>query len=130
MFTAPVSSQGPSFSVHGPAMVLPVVPPRLLRTTELFGMTVEHVLQSDESAHFPRDLECAELFAGVGAVAAAATELGFRIMTYDIKRIPGITETNEDITTPEGFKTATTLVMRLTTGALGGWLLYVPPGSA
>ena len=62
-------------------MVLPVVPPRLLRTTELFGMTMDHVLQSDEWAHFPRDLECVEIFPGVGAVAAAATELGFRSMT-------------------------------------------------
>ena len=36
---------------------------------------------------------------------AAAKELGFRSMTYDIKRILGITETSEDITTPEGLKT-------------------------
>ena len=66
----------------------------------------------------PRDLERVELFAGVGAVATVAAELGLRRMTYDIKRIPGIAETSEDITTPEGFRTATTLVMRLTTGAL------------
>ena len=87
-------------------------------------MTVEHVLQSDEWAHFPRDLECVELFAGVGAVATAATELGLRSTTYDIKRIPGITETSEDITAPEGFRTATTLVVRLYIGALL-WLALV-----
>ena len=98
-------------------MVLPAVAQRLLRTTELFGMTAEHVLQSDEWAHFPRDLECVELFAGVGAVATVAAELGLRSTTSDINRVPGITETSEDITTLEGFRTATTLVMRLTIGA-------------
>ena len=56
-------------------MELPVVSQRLLRTIEAFGLTVEHVLQSDEWAHFPRDLECRERFASAGAVATAA-ELG------------------------------------------------------
>ena len=87
-------------------------------------MTVEHVLQSDEWARFPRDLECVELLAGVGAVATVAAELGLRSMTYDIKRIPGTTEASDGITTPEGFRTATTLVVRLTTGALL-WLALV-----
>ena len=44
-------------------------------------MTVEHVLQRDEWAHFPRGPEYVKLFAGVGAVAAAAADLGFTIMT-------------------------------------------------
>ena len=73
---------------------------------------------------FPRALECVELFAGVGAVAPAATELGFRGTTYDIKRIPGITDISADLSVFEGFRTATTLVMRLTIGALL-WLALV-----
>ena len=75
-------------------------------------MTAEHVLQSDEWARFPRELACVELFAGVGAVANTAAELGLRSMTYDINRIPGIMTISEDVTTPEGFKTATSLAMR------------------
>ena len=121
---AHVSSQGPSSKVQGPAMVLPAVAQRLLRTTELFGTTVEHVLQSDEWARCPRLVECVELFVGVGAVATVAAELGLRSMTYDIKRTPGIADTSEATTTPEVIRTATTLVTRLTTGALL-WLALV-----
>ena len=67
---------------------------KLLCTTELFGMTVARVLQSDEWARFPRGLEGVELFACffLGAVATSEAELGLRSMAYDLKRIPGITE--------------------------------------
>ena len=72
-------------------MVLLDAAQSLLCTTELFGMTVEHVPQRDEWARFPRGLESVELFAIVGVVATSEAELGLRSMTHDLKRIPGIT---------------------------------------
>jgi len=63
--------------------------------------------------HVPRDLDCVEIFAGVGSIAAAAAEKGLRSATYDKNRIPGVTEQTEDITTLQGFRGAIALVLRL-----------------
>ena len=68
--------------------------------------------------------ECVELYAGVGAVATVAAELGLRSMDVRHQSHPRHHEISEDITTLEGFRTATTLVMRLTIGALL-WLALV-----
>ncbi len=99
-------------------MALPRAAQALCKTLMVFGMSVEHVLQSAEWAHSPRNLECVEIFAGVGAVAAAASELDLRAATYDKYRIPGSTEATEDITTRQGFRTAIGLVMRLVPATL------------
>jgi len=99
-------------------MVLPPAAQALCQTLMVFGMTVEDVLQSAEWAHTPRNLECVEIFAGVGPVAAAASELNLRAATYDKYRIRGSTETTEDVTTQQGFRTAVGLVMRLVPAAL------------
>ena len=92
--------------------------PLALHGLILFGLSVQQVLDNDGWAHSPRNLECVEIFAGVGAVAAAAKELGLRAATYDKYRIPGNTEVTEDITTWEGFQTAIGLVMRLVPAGL------------
>ena len=92
--------------------------PLALHGLILFGLSVQQVLDNDGWAHSPRNLECVEIFAGVGAVAAAAKELGLRAATYDKYRIPGNTEVTEDITTWKGFQTAICLVMRLVPAGL------------
>ena len=121
------SSVPPSITVCGVlhrAMVLPPAAAGLCTILMVFGMSVEDVLCSSEWATSPRNLECVEIFAGVGAVASAAWELNLRAATYDKSRIPGSTEATEDITTQQGFRTAVSLVMRLVpTGLL--WLAPV-----
>ena len=56
---------------------------QLCQSLVVHGFTVALVLGSDEWTGLPRDLDCVEIFAGVGAVAAAAAEKGFRSATYD-----------------------------------------------
>jgi len=117
VITTCASSQPSEFCIQCPTsrvlcacftMVLPPAAQALCQTLMVFGMTVKDVLQSAEWAHTPRNLECVEIFAGVGSVAAAASELNLR----------GSTETTEDVTTQQGFRTAVGLVMRLVPAAL------------
>ena len=100
------------------AMLLPPVAVGLCATLMIFGVTVEDVLCNTEWSNSLRNLECVEIFAGVGSVAAAALELKLRAATYDKNRIPGSTEATEDITTQQGFRTAVSLVMRLVPAGL------------
>ena len=78
----------------------------LCATLTIFGMSVEDVLRSTEWSNSPRNLECVEIFAGVGSVAAAASELNLRAATYDKYRIPGSTEATEDLPAQQGLWTA------------------------
>ena len=69
-----------------------------------------------------RDLQVVELWSGVGAIVAAAEKHNYNTTTFDLNRIPGVTDVPgehcEDITTLEGFKKAICLVLRLGEGAL------------
>ena len=123
--TAQYSARGvqrPAFSAavtcpsHG--MALPPAAQVLCQVLVLHGLCVEQVLQASTWADVPRNLDCLEVFAGVGSVAAAAAELGLRSATYDKYRIPGSTETTEDLSTEAGLRTAIGLVMRLAPSAL------------
>ena len=98
--------------------MLPPAAWKLCQSFLVHGLTVAAVLHSDEWAHLPRDLDCVEIFAGVGSIAAAAAEKGLRAAAYDKKRIPGVTEKTEDITTLRGFRGAITLVLRLVSHGL------------
>ena len=98
--------------------MLPPAAWKLCQSFLVHGLTVAAVLNSGEWMHFPRDLDCVEIFAGVGSIAAAAAEKGLRSATYDKKRIPGVTEQTEDITTLEGFRGAIALVLRLVSHGL------------
>jgi len=94
-------------------VMLPPAAWKLCQSLLVHGLTVPAVLNSDEWMHVPRDLDCVEIFAGVGSIAAAAAEKGLRSATYDKNRIPGVTEQTEDITTLQGFRGAIALVLRL-----------------
>ena len=94
-------------------VMLPPAAWKLCQSLLVHGLTVAAVLNSDEWMHVPRDLDCVEIFAGVGSIAAAAAEKGLRSATYDKNRIPGVTEQTEDITTLQGFRGAIALVLRL-----------------
>ena len=70
-----------------------------------------------------RDLDVAEIFSGKGTVAGAARRVGLTAVEFDIKRLPGITDsghpaTTEDILTKTGFLRACTLVGRVKEGGL------------
>ena len=92
----------------------------------IFGMTVASVLQ-DPIAQGARDLDCAELFCGVGAIWRAAQRAGLSAAGYDLNRIPGETNSggarSEDICCVVGFLNALAVVLRLRAGAL----LWVAP---
>ena len=105
--------------------MLPLVAWKLCQTFLVHGWTVVVVLSSDEWMHLPQDLDCVDIFAGVGSATAA--EQGIRSATYDILRIPGITEQTEDITTLQGFRGAVALVLRL---VLHGLLWLAPDCSS
>ena len=109
----------PVSCVHRATTLPPIaVTVGLCATLTIFGMSVEDVLRNTEWSNSPRNLECVEIFAGVGSVAAAASDLNLRAATYDRNRIPGSTEATEDITTQQGFRTAVSLVMRLVPAGL------------
>lgn len=93
--------------------MLPPAAWKLCQTFLVHGLTVAAILSSDEWMHLPRDLDCVEIFAGVGSIAAAAALQGLRAATYDKYRLRGVTEQAEDITTSQGFRTAIALVLRL-----------------
>ncbi len=89
----------------------------------LFGVSVAAALQDDGLRRLPRDLDCAEVFCGVGSVWRAAERAGKRAEGYDRNRVPGVTDCSdnvacEDILTHAGFRTALKLVFRLKVGAL------------
>ena len=67
----------------------------------MFGVTLSYALAF--FATVPRDIDVFEGFAGVGAIASAATAQGFAAVAFDKFRIPGVTEQSEDLTTAEGF---------------------------
>ena len=72
---------------------------------------------------YQRDLDVAEIFSGKGTVAGAARRVGLTAVEFDIKRLPGITDsghpaTTEDILTKTGFLRACTLVGRVKEGGL------------
>ena len=80
--------------------------------------------------HLRHHLDCVNIFAGVGPLAGTAAEKGLRSATYDILRIPGITEHTEDSATLQGFKGAIVLVLRLVShGSFFGLPLTVRHGS-
>ena len=108
-------------------LMLPVAAQRLCETFLVHGLTVALVFKCDEWSYLPRDLECVEILSGVGSVAGAASEHGLRAAAYDKGRIPGLTESAEDITTPQGFRAAIALVMRL---VCHGLLWLAPPCSS
>ena len=109
--------------------MLPPAAWRLCQTFLVYGLTVAAVLNSHEWAavHVIRDLDCVEIFAGVGSIAAAAAQKGLRTAAYDKGRITGVTESTEDITTAQGFTTAINLVLRL---APHGLLFLAPDCSS
>ena len=98
--------------------MLPPAAWKLCQSFLVHGLTVAAVLNSHEWMHLPRDLDCVEIFAGVGSIAAAAAEKGLRAAAYDKWRIPGATEEAEDILTLQGFRGAIALVMRLVSHGL------------
>ena len=91
----PVSPQSPVSS----GVMLPPAAWKLCQTLLVHGLTVVAVLNSHEWMHLPRDLDCVEIFAGVGSIAAAAADKGLRVAAYGKGRIPGATEETEDILT-------------------------------
>ena len=98
--------------------MLPPAAWKLCQTLLVHGLTVVAVLNSHEWMQLPRDLDCVEIFAGVGSIAAAAAEKGLRAAAYDKGRIPGATEETEDILTLQGFRGAIALVLRLVSHGL------------
>ena len=82
----------------------------------LFGyINLQWALQ--QGAQVTRDLDVAELWSGVGNVAAAARSNGHSAAEFDLDRVPGYTNapgpSNEDITTEAGFLKALSLVLRV-----------------
>ena len=86
--------------------MLPLAAWKRCQTFLVHGLTVAAVLNSHEWMRLPRDLDCVEIVAGVGYVAAAAAEKGVCAATYKKGRIPGATDKTEDITTLQGFRGA------------------------
>lgn len=85
----------------------------------IMGLTLADALAS---APVLRDLDVVELWAGVGSIASAATRAQYQAATFDLHRVPGVTdmpgESCEDLTTMTGFKAAVSLVLRLREGGL------------
>lgn len=77
-------------------------------TVQLFGRWSVSAIINDPALDGPRDLDVVELWAGVGAVAAAASARGLEARTFDICHGP-----DEDITTSSGFVKAVRLVLQL-----------------
>jgi hypothetical protein len=69
-----------------------------------------------------RDLDCVEIFCGVGSIVTAALQAGYRVMGFDRDRVPGVTdipgEFSEDISSDIGFRRALHLVQRVRVGGL------------
>ena len=86
----------------------------------MWGFTVWEVLTGPVwvASSVVRDLDCAELWCGVGAIFRAAAVSGLRSHGFDKAR-----ETADDILTQEGFFRALQLTLRL---SLGGLLWLAP----
>lgn len=69
-----------------------------------------------------RDLDCVEIFSGVGSIVTAALQVGCRATGFDRVRVPGVTdipgEFSEDILSDIGFCKALHLVQRVRVGGL------------
>ena len=96
----------------GPAVVA------LYTSLVLFGQfSVDSVLKSAHYSRLPRDLDVVELWSGVGTIVTAGLNHGLACLPFDKDRVPGETETEEDITSLKGFQKALSYVMRLKFGA-------------
>ena len=116
MISPALQNLGSNRPAPGPVssgVMLPPAAQTLCQSFLVHGLTVAAVLSSHQWLLLPRALDCVEIFAGVGSIAAAAAEKGLKATTYDKLRIPGVTEQAEDITTLQGFRAAIALVMRL-----------------
>ena len=85
----------------------------------IFGFTVATILDSSQWGSLPRDLDLAELWAGVGHVALAGRQAGHVTRTFERND-----DLADDLLTPDGFLRAVTLVMRA-----GSWA-QLPPAPA
>ena len=87
----------------------------------VFGWTIQGAL-ADPLAGGARDLDCAELFCGVGAIWLAAQRAGLTAVGYDMNRVPGETDSDgprsENIVCQAGFMNALSAILRLRPGAL------------
>ena len=85
----------------------------------IFGLTLQGALDLECCA---RDLDVVELFSGVGEICKAAARAGFTAESFDLVRLPGVTNVPgpdlEDITTCGGFHKALQLVLRIRVGGL------------
>ena len=81
----------------------------------IFGFTVATILDRSQWGSLPRDLDLAELWAGVGHVALAGRQAGHVTRTFERND-----DLADDLLTPDGFLRAVTLVMRLRPGGLLG----------
>ena len=78
--------------------------------SKVWGLTVWEVLTSASFTAIARDLDCVELWCGVGAVWKAAAAQGHRSQGFDLKN--GVAQT---ILTKQWFLNASELTLRLTT---------------
>ena len=85
---------------------------------KIFGLSVQDVLDNRELAFQARDLDCAELWSGVGSVHQAAQDSGWASAPFDKARVNGPGAPAEDILTQTGFLNAVRIVLRLRAGGL------------
>ena len=86
---------------------------QLSATLVVFGLTIDAVLSDPQWTSTPRDLDCVEVFSGMGAVTMAARGAGKRAQPFDILR-----DMRENMATANGFRRSVLLVMRLVVGGL------------
>lgn len=88
----------------------------------LFGVSVAQALDEMDALAAARNLDVVELWSGVESVTRAARATGFRATSFDLVRVPGVTDVggpgSEDITTAVGFRKALSYVARLRPGGL------------
>ena len=80
---------------------------------KVWGLTVWEVLTTASFTAIARDLDCVELWCGVGAIWKAAAAQGHRSQGFDLKN--GVAE---DILTKTGFLKALELTLRLATSGM------------
>jgi hypothetical protein len=91
----------------------------MLCTITLFGtFTVHSVMHDPYWNSSPRDLDLAELWSGVEALARYGEVLGLQTACHD--QLKDLGNSRYDITTLEGFSAALKLVMRIRVGGLLG----------
>ena len=105
------------------AFEMPETPlvPSSLSALSGHGLTLAAALALP-AASLARDLDVVELFACVGSIVLAATQLRYIAIAFDKDRVPGAAdvpgEASEDLTLPEGFMSAVRLTCRLRRGGL------------